>query len=216
MAARFQNFVPGAAVLRGARRGPSRNLPCFAADGFLAHGKDAAAAQVRRCLQSARGTHQRAADRLFRRAAAGLLGAAPVLVRLQRRSSLRLSRRRPYSAPRRGASRPAISVGGNARGKHSAGKGLSAGRRNCRRRTHSDGQGFASRRTIRGAASRRGRRFQTLARGELCRDRALAARAIRADSGGESRSRRRGDRRRGQRAPRAAERRSSIRWTCGN
>ena len=73
-------------------------------------------------------------------------------------------------------------------------------------RTHSGGQRFASRRTIRGAASRRGRRFQALARGELCRDRALAAREVRADSGGESRSRRRGDRRRGQRAPRAAER----------
>ena len=142
MAARFQNLLPGAAVLRGARRGPSGDLRCFAADGFLAHGKDAAAPQVRRRLQYARGTHERVADRLFRSAAAGLLGATPVLVRLQRRSSLQFSSRRPRSTPRRGASRPAISVDGHARGKHPAGKSVSAGRRDRRGGTHSGGKGL--------------------------------------------------------------------------
>ena len=54
----------------------------------------------------------------------------------------RFSSRGPCSAPRRGASRPAISVGGNARGEHSAGKSVSAGRRDCRGGRHSGGKGL--------------------------------------------------------------------------
>ena len=193
---------------RSARRcrGPSGNLRCFAPDGFLAHGKDAAAAQVRRRLQCARGTHERAADRLSRSAAAGLLGATPVLVRLQRRSSLQFPRRRPRSTPRRGASRAAILWTGMPAGSipparvYPQADAIAAVERILAAKGLPSAERYAVLRPGAGDVSKRWpvENFASIAR--WLRERYALTPVVNIGPGDEE------DRRRGQRAPRAAER----------